>query len=318
MTRLLLLACCALPAWVVVPTADAATLKPYTALNGPVVRLSDLFDGADNRPLGPSPAPGGRISVDAPQLTAIAHMFGVDWRSAGPGDRAVLERPGRSLSREDILAPLRMILQEAGAARDSDIELPSPTTAPLPAGVSPVLDFSDTEFNAGSGRFTTMLHVAAEGVPTIQLRLSGRVQEMIELPVPRRAMLPGDVVRAADLQWTRLRIGLAHGEFVRTPAQAEGQALRRSVQPGMPLMLADIGQPVVVTKGTPLMLLLDGPGLQLTAQGVATEPGGISDHIHVSNPYSHMIIEAEITGPGQARVVPGAARPAGIQQAAAQ
>lgn len=292
-----LLACCAAPAW-------GATLRPYTALSSAVVALSDLFDGADARPLGPAPAPGGRITVEAPQLAAIARMYGVDWRASGPGDRAVLERPGRVLGREDVLAPLRAVLEEAGAARDSEIELPGFSTPPLPVGVAPALAFSGTSLDTATGRFTTLLTAAVDGVAPVQVRLSGRVQEMVALPVPRRAMFPGEVVSSADLQWVRLRVGLARGELVRAPAQAEGQALRRPVQPGQPVLLADLGRPVVVAKGAPLQLSLEGPGLQVTAQGVAAEAGGVGEVIKVTNPYSRAVIEAEVTGPGRARVVP--------------
>lgn len=299
MKRALLLACCVIPG-----LAHAATLKPYAQLAGPVVLLSDLFDGADATPLGPSPAPGGRITVEAPQLAAIARMFHVAWHPAGPGERAILERPGRTLTKEDVLAPLRDVLQAAGAPRDSDIELPGLTIAPLPAGVPLSLDFSATSFDAGTGRFTTTLIATAEGAPPTQARLSGRVQEMTVLPVTRRAMLPGEVVRPDDLQWTRLRVGLARGQLVRLPAQAEGQALRRPVPSGQPIQLADLGRPVIVAKGQPLALSLESAGLQVTAQGVAAEPGGLGDRIRVTNTFSRATIEAEITGPGQARVIP--------------
>lgn len=296
-----LLACC----WVL--PVQAATLKPYATLTAGVVRLSDLFDGADDRALGPAPAPGGRIVVEAAQLGAIARMFGVEWRANGPGDRSILERPGRSLSKEDVMAPLRATLEAAGAARDSEIELPSVTTPPLPLGALPALDFSGTSLDVPTGRFTTLLTVTAEGLPPVQLRLSGRVQEMVELPVAARPMMPGDVIRAADLHWSRMRIGLARGDLVRFPAQAEGQALRHALQSNQPIALADLGRPVIVAKGAPLVLELSGPGLQLTGQGVAAEPGGLGDRIHVINPYSRAVIEAEITGPGKARVTPGAA-----------
>ncbi len=295
----ILLVCCALP-------ATAATLRPYTTLSGGVVHLSDLFEGAEARPLGPAPAPGGRIMVEAPQLAAIARMFGVDWRPAGPGDRAVLERPGRALSKDDVVAALRAVLEAAGAPRDCDIELPGFTTPPLPVGITPALEFEGTSLDAATGRFTTLLTAAIDGMAPVQVRLSGRVQEMVVLPVARRAMMPGEVVGAADLHWTRLRVGLARGELVRAPGQAEGQALRRPVQAGQPIHMADLGRPVVVVKGMPLVLSLEGPGLQVTAQGVATEPGGVGEVIKVSNPYSRAVIEAEVTGPGRARVVPRA------------
>ena len=318
MTRTVLLvvlsALLAQPGW-------AATLRPYTALSGAVVRLCDLFDGVDERPLGPAPAPGARITVEAPQLLAIAHMFKVDWHPAGPGDRAILERPGRALSRDDVLPPLRILLETLGAAADSDIELPMPATAPFPAGVPPALDFSGTSLDAASGRFTTLLQATGEGVLPVTLRLSGRVQTMTELPVPHRSLLPGDVVGPGDLVWTRMRAGLLRGEPVRQPVQAVGQAVRRAVAAGQPILLADLGRPAVVFKGTPLVLQLDGPGLQVTAQGVAAEPGGLGDRIHVVNPYSRTVLEAEITGPGRARVLPGtppSSNPAILSQVAAR
>ena len=304
MKRSFLLICCALA-----PLADqaaAASLKPYTTLSDSVVHLSDLFDGADNRPLGPGPEPGARIVVEAPQLTAIAHMFSVDWRPSSPGERAVLERPGRSLAKEDIMAPLRALLETAGAARDSEIELPGFTTPMLPTNTAPALDFSGLTYDATTGRFTTLLQATVSGTSPIQVRLSGRVVEMTELPVPRRAMMPGDVLSGSDLQWTRLRVGVVRGELVRTPAQADGQALRHALQPGQPILISDLGSPIIVLKGTPLLLEMSGPGLQVTAQGIAAEPGGIGDRIKVTNPYSRATIDAEITGSGRARVLPGA------------
>jgi len=175
----------------------------------------------------------------------------------------------------------------------------------LPVDATPALDVTQLEYDGGTGRFTALLSVSADGVPMTQLRLSGRVQEMVELPVPRRRMLPGDVVLADDLQWTRLRATLARGEVVRTTAEAVGQALRRPVQPGQPILLADLGRPVLVTKGMPMLLALDGPGIQLTATGVATEPAGLGERVRVLNPASRVVVEAEVTGPGRARVLPG-------------
>ena len=288
------------------PSVSAAALKPFTTLSGPVVRLSDLFDAAGlDRPLGPAPAPGSRITVESAQLAAIARQFGVDWRPAGPADRAVLDRPGRSLGRDDVLTPLRAALSANGAPRDADLELPGFTTPMLPLDAAPSLDVAQLEYDAGTGRFTALLSVSADGVPATQLRLSGRVQEMVELPVPRRRMLPGDIVLATDLQWTRMRAALARGEVVRTAAEAVGQALRRPVQPGQPLLLTDLGRPVLVVKGTPMLLALDGPGIQLTATGVATEPAGLGERVRVLNPASRVVIEAEVTGPGRGRVLPG-------------
>ncbi len=296
----MLLACAALP-------ATAATLKPFTTLSGPVVTLADLFDGADNRALGPAPAPGARITVEARQLEAIARQYGVDWRPMGGGDRAVLDRPGRTLGRDEIAGPLRAALAAAGAPRDGDLELPGFAAPVVGMGAKAEAEVTQMEFDGGTGRFTALVNVTADGAPAAQMRLSGRVLEMTELPVPRRRMMPGDVIEKSDLEWVRLRAAQAKGEVVQAMRDAVGQALRRAVQPGQPIQLADLGRPVVVQKGTPMVLALDTPGIQLTAQGVAMEPAGMGERVHVVNPASRVVVEAEVTGPGRARVLPGSA-----------
>lgn len=293
-----LLACCSIPAY-------GATLRPFTTLAGSVVTLADLWDGAGARALGPAPAPGARITVESRQLDAIARQFGVDWRAAGSGDRVVLERPGRALVQDDVIAPLRAALAAAGAPRDGELEMPG-FTAPM-VGLAATIraEVAQLEYDGGTGRFTALVAVTADGVPATQLRLSGRMLEMVDLPVPRRRMVPGDVVAAGDLQWVRLRAAQARGDVVRAMRDAVGQALRHAVQPGQPIMLADLGRPMVVQKGMPMTLALDSPGIQLTAQGMAMEPAGVGETVHVLNPISRVVIEAEVTGPGRAKVLPG-------------
>ena len=293
-----LLACCAFP-------VGAATLRPFATLSGPVVTLADIWDGGGDRALGPSPAPGARITVEARQLEAIARQFGVDWRPGSAGDRVVLDRPGRALGRDDVMGPLRTALAAAGAPRDGDLDLPGFTAPMVGLNAATSAEVSQLDFDGDSGRFTALVNVVADGAPAAQMRLSGRMLEMTELPVPRRRMMPGDVVRLDDLEWIRLRAAQAKGDVVRAMRDAVGQALRHAVQPGQPILLVDLGRPVVVQKGTPMVLALDSPGIQLTAQGVAMEPAGLGELVHVLNPASRVVVEAEVTGPGHGRVMPG-------------
>jgi len=297
-TLAIMMACCALP-------AGAATLRPFTTLSGPVVTLADLWDGGETRPLGPSPAPGARITVEARQLEAIARQFGVEWRSASAGDRVVLDRPGRALGRDDLIGPLRAALAAAGAPRDGELELRGFTAPMVGLGAVAAADVTQLEFDGGTGRFTALVSVVADGATAAQLRLSGRMLEMTELPVPRRRMMPGEVLGDGDLEWVRLRAAQAKGDVVRAMRDAVGLALRHSVQPGQPILLADLGRPMVVQKGMPIVLALDSAGIQLTAQGVAMEPAGLGERVHVLNPASRVVLEAEVTGPGRARVLPG-------------
>ena len=285
----------------------AATLRPFVSLDGPVVRLSDLWDGVVlDRPLGPAPAPGARLVVEQAQLTAIARQFAVDWHSTSTADRAVLDRAGRALGRDDVLPALREALAGTGLPPGTEIEMPAITAAAVPVGPVQV-SVQQLEADAGTGRFTALLQVTAEGVAPSTLRVSGRAIETIELPVLRRRMTPGAVMTGADLTWATLRAGQARGEVVRAPAQAVGLAARHTLQPGQAIQLADLGRPIVIEKGQAVTMQLDSPGLQLSAQGVAMEPAGVGDVLPVLNPLSRMVVRAEVTGPGRARVLPGTA-----------
>ena len=291
--------------------ANAATLKPLSTVTSATIRLSDLWDGVTtDKALAPAPPPGARITVPAAQLAAIARDYGVDWRPNSSGDRVILERPGRAITRDDIKPAIVAALPGAGIAADAELEIGAIAADQVSADAK--LDVTTAQFDVDptSGRFTALLTIAAAGTPDTQLRVTGHVQEMTEVPVLQRRLLPGDIIGARDLGWAKIRANLARGEIVHAPAQAIGLATKRSMQPDQAISLADIGRAMVVLKGENVTLSLESAGLAISARAIATEPGGIGDHIRVLNELARATVEAEITAPGLARVIPGTARPA--------
>jgi flagella basal body P-ring formation protein FlgA len=290
-----------------VATADAATLRSVTTLHAAVVRLSDLFDEAGanaDRVLGTGPGAGGRIVVEAAQLGAIAHQFGVDWRPASSGDRAVLDRPGRPLRREDALDAVKSALIGAGASPDCDIELPgfTPPLVPFEADPRPVV--SDMEYEPAAGRFSAVLSITGAAMEPIHMRLTGRVDDTIDLPVATTRLLAGSVLRADDVHIARVHTMLVRSEVVRRTDDAIGMQLKRALAAGQPLMVSELMRPSMVQKGAAVTMLLDSPGITLSAQGQALESGAIGERIRVLNPVSRAVLEAEIIGPDRVRVAP--------------
>jgi flagella basal body P-ring formation protein FlgA len=283
--------------------SHAATLRSSTTLSAREVRLSDLFDGVvSDRAIGPGPDTGGRIVVEAAQLAAIARQFNVDWRPAGSNDRIVLDRPGQAFPREAALAALRAALATAGVSADADVEVPGFIPPMVPIDADARADAGQLEYDAGSGRFTAVLSVTADGMNPVHARLSGRVQEMVALPVATRRMMPGDVIRPADVQMTRLRTSAVRAEVARLPAEVVGMAMRHPVGPGAPFVLADMGRPMAVQKGDAVQMELDGPGLSLSAQGVAIDGGALGERVRVLNAASRAILDAEVIGSGRVRI----------------
>ena len=294
--------------------AHAATLRPMTTLHAAIVRLSDLFDDAGPRAaqaLGPGPAPGGRIVVEAPQLAAIARQFGVDWQPASTGDRAVLDRPGRPLDRDAVLAALRPALTDAGAGPDCAIDIAgfNPPLVPVEARVAPAV--SQLDYDAGSGRFSALLSLTAPAMEPLDLRIAGRAEPTVEVAVTAVRLPAGSVLRPGDVRLARVHAALVRGDVATTLDQAMGLELRHPLMPGQPLPLADLQPPTMVSRGATVLMQLDSPGIALTAQGVALEAGALGARIRVLNPASRATVQADVTGPARVRVAAGSVPVAG-------
>ena len=284
--------------------AHGETLRSVTELHTDLVHLSDLFDGvAHDRAIGPSPEFGGRIFVEAPQLDAIAHQFGVDWHSTSAGDRVLLSRPGAPFSIEQAMAVLRPALQGAGVSSDAAIDLQGYAPPMLPPGEAITGDIQGLDYEQESGRFTALLTLAAPDAPLIRTRISGRVQDMVDVPVASRRLLPGDLIAESDVKTGHLRAASIRSDVARTPAQLVGMAVRKPVGPGAPFTLADFGAPVAVRKGQLVHIQLDYPGLLISAEAMAAESGAVGDHVRVANLSSHAMLDAEVIGSGQVRLV---------------
>jgi flagella basal body P-ring formation protein FlgA len=292
-----------------VAPARAATLKPMATLHAPVVRLKDLFANAgpdSDRVLGPGPGPGGQIVVESSQLAYIAHRFGVDWQPASTADRAVLDRPGRPLSRAEVLVPLRAALAASGVGADAEIALAdfTPPLVPLEGGFAAVA--TSLQYDAASGHFSALVTVTGPTIEPISTAIAGRAEATVLVPVAVTRLPAGTVIGPDDLHIARVRVSQIGGEIVRQPAQAIGLQLREQIAAGQPVPRAELVRPELVKKGARVLMLLDSPGLAVTAEGLALDAGGEGELIRVQNPISHAVVEAEVLADGSVRVAPGA------------
>lgn len=295
-------------AWLLVPrVADAAMLRPFTQISSGTVRLTDLFDDLGSTPdrvLGRGPAPGARIEVAAPQLAAIARDFNVDWRPATGDEQAVIERRGDLLSRDAVLEALRPALQAAGAPAAAQIAMPDIQPVLIPAGSFLKPEISQCSYEASAGRFTALVTVTSPDMPPVQMRVSGAVIIVVPATVAVHRLARGGVVTAADIEPARVRAGLLRGNTAIQPAQAIGMSVKRDVPAGQPLTTLDVARPDLVMRGSVVRMSLLSDGIALSAEGVAKESGALGDRVHVENPSSRAVVEAEVTGEGEVRVSP--------------
>jgi len=301
---------CGLMTVLVSEPAAAASLRSMTTLHGPVVFLRDLFDDAGpnaDRMLGPGPAPGDRIVVEAAQLNAIARKFDVPWRSVSGADRAVLEWPGRPLRLEEASAAVKAAVTGAGASDDTDIDIPgfAPPMVPVDADVSVAV--SQLDYDPNSGRFTAALSMTAETMNAMTMRISGRVEAVAAAVVPVTRLVPETLLRAEDVRAVRLRASRVPDQPVVSPDQVAGMMLRRPVAAGQPLRLTDLMRPPLVQRGSIVQVEFRDGGLAVTVQATALDDGADGERIRIQNVNSHAFAYADVIGPGRVRIVTGTA-----------
>jgi flagella basal body P-ring formation protein FlgA len=287
---------------------STAQLKLDVQLNANVIKVDDLWANAGakaNTVIGPAPPPGQSIAVEAKQLAYIAHLYDVDWRPTSGVERTLIERAGRPLTYNEIAAPVRRGLVRAGAPATASVDLAAVPSILVPPGSDPLVSVEADTYDAGSDRFSADLAVSAQGMQTQRARVTGRVAQMITAVVAVRRLQPGDVITRDDVRATQVAEQRLAGTVEHAVADVLGLTPKRTIVAGQPVDTADVGAPIMVSKGATVVLLLETPNMSLTAQGLALGSGGRGDVIQVMNPLSHAVMAARVTGPGEAAIAPG-------------
>ena len=154
------------------------------------------------------------------------------------------------------------------------------------------------------GRFVGTA-TARDGDAIRQARIAGRVDRMVEVPVPNRAIAPGERIAMSDLDWIDVSMSRL-GHMTVTGADAVvGLAAKRGLRPGQPISIREIEVPVVVRKGTLVTMAVSGPGLVLTATGRALEDGAAGQTISLINVQSKRTVQGTVIGPDQVQIDDG-------------
>jgi flagella basal body P-ring formation protein FlgA len=281
-------------------SADAATLRALATVEDGLVRLGDLFDdlgtGADIA-VAYAPAPGRRLTFDAAALMEIARTYRISWRPQSRFDRVIIERAGRLIQKSEIATRLIEALKAEGLRRDVDVELFGRNVElAVPNDASAAIDVRNLSFDRQTGRFSAIV-AAGSDTAGYRLPVSGRVHETSPVPVLRRAMGPGDVIRKDDIEIIRLREDRIGRDVVTDASKLVGMTPRQRLRVGEPIRDNDTRPPVLVGRNSTVTIVLQTGSLRLTAQGRAVEDGARGETIRVTNLQSKKTIEATVTGP---------------------
>lgn len=285
-------------------------LKAQAVVEGELITLGDLFDHLDpakaKLAVAYAPQPGKRVTYDANWLFGVARAQSVAWRPMTAYERIVVDRPGQMIAREDIDSVLLSALAFHGIEGNAAIELVNRgMQIYVPMDAKPVVAVRDLSYDPRARRFAATLEAPANGANAQRVKVSGRVFQVVEVPVLARNIGKDDRIAEKDIRWTPLAVEQVREDMITDAGQLIGKMPRRLIRAGQPMTQNDVQRPVLVARQSLVTMIVQQGGMTITAQGKAVEDGGAGETIRVLNTNSNVTVEATVNGPGLVTVRSG-------------
>ena len=278
-------------------------------VNEPLVRLGDVFAGADAKTaanaVAYAPPPGKRLVLDAQWLTRTARRHNLVWQPAGPNEHVVVQRQSFVVGREDVERRVRALLAERLPGTDLAVELFNANFRLHAAGdANDTFALEDLSFDAVTRRFEAIVAAPAGSTMAYRARVSGRVHKMFAVPVPKRPISKGEILRADDIEAVRLKMDQVPADIAVERDALVGKAAVRGLRAGHPVFARDVERPVLVPKDSLVTLILQATHMRLTVRGKALDSGSQGDVIRIVNEQSKQVVEGTVVAAGQVAVKP--------------
>jgi flagella basal body P-ring formation protein FlgA len=296
------------------PAAAAPVLKPHATVDGDVIRIGDMFEDAGDKAdiaVAPAPSLGRQAVYDVNWLAAMARARGLPWQPVSAVDHIVVERAGHRIEPERLREAVSRAVNAALAARQPgktcEVEFDGRVDDLFaPPSVASNLRITNLLIDDLAERFTATVGLRDDEGTSV--RVTGRIFDVVRVPVLTRRMGHGEVVDRNDLDFIQVRADQLGRDVVTDESRIIGMAPRRMLAEGQPIREADLRPPVVVAKGSLVGMVLTTPNMVLTAQGRAIEDGAMGQVIKVMNTQSKTTVDAVVDGPGRVVVsAPGLA-----------
>lgn len=120
--------------------------------------------------------------------------------------------------------------------------------------------------------------------------------------VTTRPIARGETLSAADLSMVDTDVSLLRYSYLQAPELAIGMEARRSMSSNTTIVQEALVAPTLVKRGDAVVLSAKAGTVEIRQQGVAMQSGELGKRINVRNTNSDQIVQAVVTGLGEARV----------------
>ncbi len=294
-------------------TASAATMRSAAVVEGSLVTLGDLFDGAGplaKTPVFRSPDYGVVGSVPTGDVIKAATAAGLKDIAPVATTDITIRRAGRVVDPPAIVDLVRAVFTQQ-THETNDTMMLDFLTAPRQVYVDPGRDtpikVSSLNYAPSTGHFDVTLEVARDTGPET-IALSGTATPVRDVLVLAHSVQRGDVVSAADVTIQKLDIRKIRQDTITNPEDVVGQQSRRSIRSGEMISGADFEPQQFVKRGGLVTMTFKRGAMLLMARGRAQQNGTMGDVISVLNEQSKRIVQGTVTGVDQVTIDGGPAK----------
>ena len=305
MPRVLLVLACLLG---LVLEANAETrLRSDLRVDAEIITLGDIFEdageAADVRVANAPPA-GERLAINAARFAQFARRHGITWRRGVRAKWVWVTRASPVVPKEEIVMQIELALLDQGVANPLQIVLRE-TRQQLHVAMDaePTVVVERLDYDPQRRTFGAVLLAPADSPTPVRRRVSGRVHSVVELPVLRNPVGVGEIIKEADVRITRMRANHLDADMISDAAGLIGLLPKRPIRPGRSVRASYVQEPVIVTKGDVVTMILRTDYMLLTMAGRARQNGSLGATIDVLNPKSKRVVQGIVESPSRVRIV---------------
>ena len=150
------------------------------------------------------------------------------------------------------------------------------------------------KFDANSRRFSANL-VSLSGKEVISAKaVSGRFDEMVEVPVLKRSLRAGEIIKQEDIELRDYAKARSRDDTITDVASLVGKSPERVISAGRPIRVQELEQPRIVKKNDLVKMVYNQGSMSISTSGQAVTDGIKGSVIGVRNIASNKVIQATV------------------------
>ncbi len=278
--------------------ALAATLRAESIISGDYIKLGDIFNGTKNAEyiLGPAPAPGKDMVLNARTLYKIAAALDVDWSPSSSTEQIVLKREASVIPEVEIGTVLESELKKAGVEDKFTLHFMNPPgDIVLPANAATTMEVTAFNFDAQKDNFNAVIVAPSAENPLKRVSVSGRIDRLVAVPVLKNSLKNGDIIGAMDIDFIDIPNNRIANGTILDEKDLVNMTPRRVLHGGKPVIINELEHPKMVDRGDAIMLIFANGPMMLTVKGKSMQAGALGDTVRVSNTDSNKNLSGVVT-----------------------